>query len=422
MELLEAFDPQAEFESMEAGFPRLSINSGQIVRTVPLGAVPDRVVRLELISQCPESILSKLTDKLAQGGCAAVICNTVGRAQQVYEAIRDSGVFSADQVILFHSRFPFCWREQREKDVLAAFGRLDQPTTEVRGKIVVATQVIEQSLDLDFDLLISDLAPLDLLIQRIGRLQRHSGMAHPPLRPPGLGEPVCVVTMPDQQEGKLAHFGSDTYIYDEIFLQLSFFVLREQTALSLPGDSDTLIEAVYSEEDLPDLAPEQHEALRVLYKKMLRKADDQSIGARNRLIADVDYAEVLGASQVDYAEDDPNAHRDLQALTRDTRPSVQVVCLERDAQGRLFLLDEHTPFDLDRQPFEEALNQALRSSISISNWRVVEYYRGQPPHDAWKKSAHLRYFYPAIFEGGVCTLTEGLVLQLDHEVGLKVSK
>ena len=422
MELLEAYNPLAEIETRDAIFPRLSLNSNQIICTIPLGNVANRQVQLEPIDHRPESILVVLNDKLASGGCAAVICNTVGRAQQIYRAICNSRNFNPDYVMLFHSRFPFCWREQREKKVLAAFGRLGQSATDIRREIVVATQVIEQSLDLDFDLLITDLAPLDLLIQRIGRLQRHSDMAYPPLRPPKLAVPTCVVAFPDQETEKLACFGNDTYIYDEVFLQRSYFVLREKTMLSLPEDSDQLIEAVYSEDDLPGLTPSQQEELHVLYTKMLHKAADKSVGAQNRLIADVDYAEVLGAGQVNYAEDDPTAHRDLQAMTRDTRPSVEVVCLERDPQGSLFLLDGHTPFDLSKPPVGETLKKALRSMVTISNWQVVDYFRRQPLYAAWKKSAHLRYVYPAVFEAGTCPLKDGLTLYLDEELGLRVEK
>jgi hypothetical protein len=229
--------------------------------------------------------------------------------------------------------------------------------------------------------------------------------------------------MPEQEGEGLARFENDDLIYDDVFLQRSYFVLRDKTSLALPGESDALIEAVYSKSSLPGLSPSQQQKLQQLFAKMTKKAADSGLDAYNRLIADVDYAEVLGAEQVDYAEDDPTVHRDLQALTRDTRPSVQLVCLEHTTDGSLFLLDGRTPFDLAIKPSGEVLKKALRSIVTVSDYRVVEYFQHLPPHKAWKKSPQLRFAYPVIFdEAGKCPLGGELALNLDEESGLKVQK
>lgn len=73
---------------------------------------------------------------------------------------------------LFHARFTRADRARIETAVVKRFGKASTDD-ERRGQILVATQVVEQSLDLDFDVMVSDLAPFDLLVQRAGRLQRH---------------------------------------------------------------------------------------------------------------------------------------------------------------------------------------------------------------------------------------------------------
>jgi CRISPR-associated endonuclease/helicase Cas3 len=83
-------------------------------------------------------------------------------------------------IILFHGRFPYQWRKEIEDKVLQLFSKEQQYRP--KKAILIATQVIEQSLDLDFDLMISDLAPIDLLIHRIGRLHRQTPRVERPLK------------------------------------------------------------------------------------------------------------------------------------------------------------------------------------------------------------------------------------------------
>jgi len=111
-----------------------------------------------------------LAETARAGGCAAYVRNTVDDA--VESCLRLRTAYPDLRVELFHARLALADRQAREAQVLARYGK-DSDREERAGRILVATQVIEQSLDLDVDLLASDLAPLDLLIQRAGRLQRH---------------------------------------------------------------------------------------------------------------------------------------------------------------------------------------------------------------------------------------------------------
>src|SRR5699024_8932132 len=113
--------------------------------------------------------LDQLISDLSQGeGVIGIIVNTVKRAQEIAEncALK----YGSDRVELFHSNFIATDRIAKEDDLLNMIGKsAERP----KQKIIVGTQVMEQSLDIDFDVLISDLAPMDLLIQRVGRLFRH---------------------------------------------------------------------------------------------------------------------------------------------------------------------------------------------------------------------------------------------------------
>ena len=147
------------------GYPRLALAGKDAVRYHILPAGESRQVVLDQLGFEVADVAAYLDEKLAGGGCAAVICNTVSRAQAVYQEVVNRGL-APGSTYLFHARFPFAWRAATEAMVVNSFG---PNGTRPERAIVVATQVIEQSLDLDFDLLVSELAPIDLLIQRAGR-------------------------------------------------------------------------------------------------------------------------------------------------------------------------------------------------------------------------------------------------------------
>ncbi|MGX9227587.1 hypothetical protein ACWV95_17660 [Streptomyces albus] len=122
---------------------------------------------------------------MADGGCALVVRNTVERVLQAADALRRR--FGDQAVTVAHSRFLAADRAAVDARLVKLFGPdgSDRPERHV----VVASQVAEQSLDVDFDLLVTDLAPVDLVLQRLGRLHRH-----PRQRPARLAQARCLVT------------------------------------------------------------------------------------------------------------------------------------------------------------------------------------------------------------------------------------
>ncbi|MBC6416463.1 MAG: CRISPR-associated helicase Cas3' [Rhodospirillales bacterium] len=182
--LVEAFAEglgQSAPDLAERGFPNATLigPEGADERVLAQGRGTRRDLPVERLAT-PEVAEAALLDLARAGGCGAYIRNTVDDAIESCRRLRAKhpGV----TVDLFHARFALADRKAREDEVLAAYGKISSPERRA-GRILIATQVVEQSLDLDFDLLASDLAPLDLLIQRAGRLQRHaerSGRPTPP--------------------------------------------------------------------------------------------------------------------------------------------------------------------------------------------------------------------------------------------------
>lgn len=183
------------------------------------------------------------------GGCLCVLCNTVKSAQNTFAALQslqESGELPSDcQLLLFHARFRAEKRAAIEGQVVAAFG----PDAGTEGKaprpsraILVATQVVEQSLDVDFDWMISQIAPIDLLLQRAGRLWRHP-RAYRREQPELWGQsPRLLVLTPREGEW---NFGASASIYGDEMLLRTLAVCHENGSWMLPRDFRPLIETVY---------------------------------------------------------------------------------------------------------------------------------------------------------------------------------
>ncbi len=177
-----------------------------------------------------------------QGGCACWIRNTVGDAMAAYESVQ--GIEGVEPM-LFHARFAMGDRQDIENKVIAFFGKKSTPEQRA-GRLLIATQVVEQSLDLDFDDMVSDLAPIDLLIQRAGRLHRHERAE----RAAGSAGELCVLApewTEDPQSGWYSDaFPAASYVYiDPAQLWLTMKVLKDEGALTIPTRARHLVESVY---------------------------------------------------------------------------------------------------------------------------------------------------------------------------------
>lgn len=122
-----------------------------------------------------DAVFQRLYEIINKGGCAAWVRNTVADALDACHKWQDR--YPDMPVTLFHARFALCDRLAIGSSVGFRFGP-ESGAEERRAGIVIATQVVEQSLDVDFDYLVTDLAPIDLVIQRAGRLQRHKRDQH----------------------------------------------------------------------------------------------------------------------------------------------------------------------------------------------------------------------------------------------------
>ncbi|MAZ66749.1 MAG: CRISPR-associated helicase/endonuclease Cas3 [Kangiellaceae bacterium] len=205
--------------------------------------------------QTAESCIEKVLESVASGQCVVWVRNSVDDAIWAYQELQQR-LGDSDNCLLFHSRFVLNDRKRIEERVLAIFGKNGDNSTR-RGKVLIATQVFQESLDADADVMICDLCPIDGLIQRAGRLHRHTRDAQGVYRRGILDarhQPHLWVHSPAWQDDPptdwlSANFRNTQYVYRSPGrLWLGMRVLRELGAIRMPDQARTLIEAVYGDD------------------------------------------------------------------------------------------------------------------------------------------------------------------------------
>lgn len=224
-----------------AAYPRVTAVSaaGAVSTCHPAAPAHTTSVRLERLDDAGGDLVALLRERLRSGGTAAVVHNTVRRAQDTARLLTAE---FGDDVILLHSGFIAADRAAVEARLCSELGRDGQQRPARR--IVVATQVIEQSLDVDFDFMVSDLAPIDLLLQRIGRLHRHRRS-----RPEQLSCPTLVVTgVTDWNCAIPVPVAGSERVYGLSHLLRALAVLDSRESILIPTDIPAMVAAAFDPE------------------------------------------------------------------------------------------------------------------------------------------------------------------------------
>lgn len=286
--------------------------------------------------------LEKIVQAAEQGAKVAVICNLVNDAQHFAQQL---AVLTTIPIDLFHSRFRFVDRQKIEQEISRYYGKNEEERAS-GGRILVATQVVEQSLDLDFDWMLTQLCPVDLLFQRLGRLHRHQRDN----RPPGFEQPRCVVIVPTTE----AVYGDTHYVYKNLrALWRTEQFLRDKKIVFNSNQEDLKtytayrdwIEKVYCEEAWGD----EPEAVETAYQRY----SDEMVAAHM-------IAKMMFNRKVEEIKSDESDK--AGSLTRDGEMSLTVIMVVKK-QGRLFTLDDIDLESLEKWQYWESISV---NSVSVS--------------------------------------------------------
>ena len=407
-------------------FPCLVTAGAQSPEVVPTTSGRRSTARIERLGR--DDLVPLLEGALADGGCALIVRNTVRRAQETYELLRER--FGED-VGLNHARFTIGDRLAKDKDLLDRFGPPRAARRRPHRAIVVATQVVEQSLDVDFDLLVTDLAPIDLVLQRMGRLHRHERP-----RPPRLAEPTCWIDWlpsPASSEPSLEPGAKTIYGEQDMLMSAAALdrVINGSGAVTVPDDVHDLIEAVYGPDaPVPSLWRAALARARETYETVSRAKQD---AAQGFLLREPDRAGKR-ASLVDWLHTTASdSEEEGRAQVRDGEDSLEVILLDRHRVGgqeELRTLPSAPGAPGVQIPTEDVPNRKVVRAMALSAVRLPPRLSNPRNIDrvicelearvvpAWQADPQLRGQLFLLLEDGRTQLAD-VVLEYSPTTGLK---
>ena len=390
--------PLATHVSVDAGLQEYALQSRlDLVREVPVSF-------LHTEDECINQVL----DSIEKDKCVVWIRNTVDDALNAYQKIVNR-LGNSDNCLLFHSRFILADRKRIEEKVLHIYGKGSD--NELRkGAVLIATQVFQESLDADTDIMISDICPIDDLIQRAGRLHRHtrnkdgvyeSGIVDQRSTPSiFIHAPVWQA---DPKENWLADsFQSTEYVYRSPGrLWLGMKVLKELGALRMPQEARQLIESVYSENAL-DTIPQSFDDKE---QKYLGEGKGKAAKAQSGAINWRDYGYNYRSAPAWYEDvtDISTRYSDIE--------TVEVVLLSLDEQGQFefYKKDKHfskalSTVKLAKKKYADHLQLVGDDDIRLKDLKIKNPKLGFSYLYLWDVEHDTNYGYDSCF--GVYELKE----------------
>ncbi|EKS7793250.1 CRISPR-associated helicase Cas3' [Edwardsiella piscicida] len=237
-------------------YPLISVSPGITPSPLQeLSVTPEepRTVYLQCKAMADQTVLEEVLKRASQGQQVLWIENTVAEAQERYLDLAARAQELGVACGLLHSRFTALHRQKNEAHWVGCYGKVGRAARREQGRILIGTQVLEQSLDIDADFLVSRMAPSDMLFQRLGRLWRHEQTPRPPeaIREAWILAPDLDAARQDPYQA----FGATAHVYSPYLLCRSlevWFAQVKEGRVSLPDHIRTLVESTYRERSEDD--------------------------------------------------------------------------------------------------------------------------------------------------------------------------
>lgn len=345
--------PSMDAEQDSLPYPCISgrAHDQDYVRLTPCIPPPSRTVHVDF--QPLHGAIDHAIEIAAAGGQVLWVCNTVANAQDTFRSMQDHATSTGCQVDMgiLHARLPFFMREERETEWMQRLGKGGQRQ---RGCVLVSTQIVEQSVDLDADALFTELAPTDLLLQRMGRLWRHVRGDRPVSRPfmHIIAEDFSLTDLLQMSAPAITKaLGSKAKVYDPFILLRTLDVWGNVPSVTLPDDIRSLIHATYTE---PEFLPE---ALQKLYDDQFGK----SVAMKMQGEINTDVWRLAGTDIEEYAKTRLSDHQEYG-----------FVLYRTNVQNQITLLDGSIINGNSSEFVKDTARKLHRNSIKIPDYRLAK--------------------------------------------------
>ncbi|PWE32207.1 CRISPR-associated helicase/endonuclease Cas3 [Maritimibacter sp. 55A14] len=372
-------------DDADLAYPALTIAGGERRRDLPQDTGPKGTVRVERLTS-PDAAIDLIAKKTGQGAASVWVRNAVDDAIAAVQALRAAGI-RAD---LLHARYTLGDRKRIEKTARERFGK---GSTDTAGRVLVGTQILESSLDIDFDVMVSDLAPMAGLVQRVGRLWRHMDKRPAADRP--VSEPVLHVLAPDPAQVENSRWLSDTldkgaYVYSADLMWRTACHLFDEGRIVAPSGIRSLIERSYS--NTPAL-PEVLETFEM--ERLGVEASHGALASQNAVNLDEGYR--AGG----------RANDDASYPTR-LGPEERILVLARERGGGLVpLIDGADGWAMS----EVSVARHKLEKLDLPDQGLPEIASVTDTWPDWKKASHV--ICPVSDDGKICA-----DLRYDSDIGL----
>lgn len=390
-------------------YPRLTLvnNSMLISKNVICRSMSP--VDVSGIEEDLPSIAAEVIRKLEAGGCGVVILNTVQRAQDLYCLLKEQIHIEID-MLLFHARFPADERSKKEKDILEKFGK--SSILEGRPKIglLIATQVVEQSLDIDFDFMISDLAPVDLLLQRVGRLHRHQRS-----RPQKHKTPQLQIA--GMRLMRLPNIGETgwKWVYDPYLLYRTWAWISREPIWKLPDDIDRFVQLVYENNGFPEeMTDEQVKIIDDSYGTSIAKNKEEEKTAQHASLES-------NANPSNAYDNKPTNHQEgeelgMKAVTRLGKQGITAIPVFVSEDG--WRLDVNLdPFDPESTISDDLAKKIYMRQVKITRNSLVKELLNVEMPKGFEMNSLLKHLKPLKLSPNELQLKD-MIVRLDPDLGI----
>ncbi|MCC3769503.1 CRISPR-associated helicase Cas3' [Streptomyces sp. UNOC14_S4] len=405
-------EPQFHLDAATSWRPDLRVQVETVPEELP-GPGVERQERNRLQQKADAALADLLTDELAGGGTALVIRNSVARAQSLYAELK--GRFGEKDVRLLHARFTVADRAELTEEGLRLLGP-QTPRPEGGRLILVATQLAEQSFDVDADLLVTDLAPVDLLLQRIGRVHRHEGTR----RPVRLREPRVFVTgfQPRDDREPVFAYASEKIYGRHLLLRTAAVLPSAHGRWSIPGQVPALVKAVYGQDSA--LLPESWQVAGEAADHDQREKDrTRAEEARKFLLTPHGEHEKRTLAGLHYGGSSAGSNEQaLRAAVRDGDESVEVVLVVQEVEGEAYRTLAGRSLGVNGDVAPELLEEVLGATVRLPA-KFTPDALPLRPLPGWHGHPWLRHSRALVLDASHRAQLPSVTVQYDDEFGLR---